>query len=63
MKPKEEFFNVLLKVIGEDYKGWLKEISECISKQNINITSVDIKVNDRIAEARGLWFKSKVADN
>ena len=50
-KPKE-VFNVLLKVIGEDYKGWLKDISECISKQNINITSVDIKVNDRIAEAR-----------
>ena len=50
-KPKE-VFNVLLKVIGEDYKGWLKDISECISKQNINITSVDIKVNDRIAEAK-----------
>ncbi len=51
VKPKE-VFNVLLKVLGEDYKGWLKDISECISKQNINITSVDIKVNDRIAEAR-----------
>ena len=51
VKPKE-VFNVLLRVLGEDYKGWLKDISECISKQNINITSVDIKVNDRIAEAR-----------
>ena len=47
-----EFFNVLLKVVGEDYKGWLKDISECISKQNINIASVDIKVIDRLAEAR-----------
>ena len=53
VKPKE-VFNVLLKVVGEDYKGWLKDISECISKQNINITSVDIKVHDRIAEARFL---------
>ena len=46
-----EQFNVRLKIIGQDYKGWLKDISECISKQNVNITSVDIKVNDSIAEA------------
>ena len=45
------YFNVILKVIGQDYRGWLKDISECISKQKINITSVDIKVNDAIAEA------------
>ena len=44
-------FNVLLKVVGLDYKGWLKDMSECISKQNVNIASVDIKVNDSIAEA------------
>ena len=46
------FFNVLIKVIGQDCKGWLKDISECIAKQNINITSVDIKVNNKIAEAQ-----------
>ena len=46
-----EQFNVRLKIIGQDYKGWLKDISECISKQNVNITSVDIKVNENIAEA------------
>ena len=46
-----DYFNVILKVIGQDYRGWLKDISECISKQKINITSVDIKVNDAIAEA------------
>ena len=47
-----EQFNVLLKVVGQDYKGWLKDLSECISKQNVNIASVDIKVNDNIAEAQ-----------
>ena len=26
-------------------------MSECISKQNVNITSVDIKVNETVAEA------------
>ena len=47
-----EQFNVLLKVVGQDYKGWLKDVSECISKQNVNISSVDIKVYDNIAEAQ-----------
>ena len=47
-----EQFNVNLKVVGQDFKGWLKEISECISKQSININSVDIRVNDSIAEAQ-----------
>ncbi|MBA65925.1 MAG: (p)ppGpp synthetase [Candidatus Marinimicrobia bacterium] len=46
-----EKFNVGLKVIGLDYKGWLKDVSECISKENINISSVDIAVKDSIAEA------------
>ena len=46
-----DYFNVLLKTVGQDYKGWLKDMSECISKQNINIASVDIKVTDSIAEA------------
>jgi GTP pyrophosphokinase len=44
-------FNVRLKIIGQDYKGWLKDMSECISKQNVNIASVDIKVNETVAEA------------
>ena len=47
-----DYFNVFLKVVGQDYKGWLKDMSECISKQNVNIASVDIKVNDNIAEAQ-----------
>ena len=44
-------FNVRLKVVGQDYKGWLKDMSECISKQNVNITSVDIKVIESVATA------------
>ena len=40
-----------LKITGLDYKGWLKDVSECISKENINISSVDIKAKDSIAEA------------
>ena len=46
-----DYFNVQLKVVGQDYKGWLKDMSECISKQNVNIASVDIKVRDSVAEA------------
>ena len=45
-------FNVKLKVVGQDYKGWLRELSECISKQSININSVDIRVVESIAEAK-----------
>ena len=48
-----EQFNVLLQVVGQDYKGWLKDVSECISKQNVNIASVDIKANaNKIAYLR-----------
>ena len=53
-------FNVKLKAVGQDYRGWLKDMSECISKQNINIASVDIKVNENIAEAH---FIVQVSNN
>ena len=46
-----EYFSVQLKITGQDYKGWLKDISECISNQNINITSVDTKVIDYVSTA------------
>ena len=49
--PKDAFFNSRLKIIGLDYKGLLKDLSECIGSQNINISSVDIKVNGAIATA------------
>ncbi len=48
---RSEYFSVQLKITGQDYKGWLKDISECISNQNINITSVDTKVKDYVSTA------------
>ena len=48
---RAEYFSVQLKITGQDYKGWLKDISECISNQNINITSVDTKVKDFVSTA------------
>ena len=45
---RSDYFNVHLRIVGQDYKGWLKDISECISNQNVNIASVDTKVNDSI---------------
>jgi GTP pyrophosphokinase len=46
-----DHFNVRLRVVVQDYKGALKDMSECISKQNVNIASVDIKVKDSIGIA------------
>ena len=40
-----------MKITGKDSKGWLKDISECISKQNVNIASVDTKTKDSFVEA------------
>tara|TARA_B100001123_G_scaffold450867_1_gene624570 strand:- start:2100 stop:4289 length:2190 start_codon:yes stop_codon:yes gene_type:complete len=48
---RSDYFNVRLRIMGQDYKGWLKDISECISNQNVNIASVDIKVNDSLSSA------------
>ena len=49
---RSDLFNVHLKVIGQDRKGLLKDMTETISKLNINITSIDIKVKDSVASAR-----------
>ena len=46
--PRDAIFNSRLKIIGEDYKGLLKNLSECIGGQNVNISSVDIKVNGAV---------------
>jgi GTP pyrophosphokinase len=46
-----DHFNVRLRVVVQDYKGALKDMSECISKQNVNITSVDFKVKESIGVA------------
>ena len=49
--PRDTTFNSRLKIVGLDYKGLLKNLSECIGGQNINIASVDIKVNGAVATA------------
>ena len=49
---RSDLFNIHLKVLGQDRKGLLKDITEIISKLNINMTSVDIKVKDTLATAR-----------
>ena len=49
---RADLFNVHLKVVGQDRKGLLKDMTETISKLNINITSIDIKVKDSVASAR-----------
>jgi len=47
---RNENFNVRLKVICADRKGGLKELTECISGQNVNITSLDLKVVHGLAK-------------
>lgn len=42
---KEEFL-ARIKVVAEDRKGYLKDVTEAISSLNINITSVDVKVEE-----------------
>ncbi len=46
---KNDLFSVLLKVVGEDRKGILKDVTECISGDKMNIKSVDMKVQDNVA--------------
>ena len=48
---RSDQFNVRLTVVGQDRKGLLKDMTETISKLNINITSVDIKVKDALTTA------------
>ncbi|MBH31895.1 MAG: (p)ppGpp synthetase [Candidatus Marinimicrobia bacterium] len=47
--PKKTEFLSQLTVVAEDRKGYLKDVTEAISALNVNITSVDIKVQDAIA--------------
>ena len=57
---RKDTFNVRLKIVGMDYKGLLKNISECIAGQNVNISSVDTKVSGAIATA---YFIVQVSSN
>ena len=57
---RKDTFNVRLKIVGMDYKGLLKNLSECIAGQNVNISSVDTKVSGAIATA---YFVVQVSSN
>ena len=46
---KKDAFVVRLKIIGEDRKHFLKDITESISGLNINLSSVDIRAKEGIA--------------
>lgn len=48
---RSDVFKVRIKVVGEDHKGKLKLMTESISSENINISSVDLKVRDNISTA------------
>ena len=48
VKPSSSFI-VRLKIMLEDRKQLLKDITECISTLNINITSIDMKATEGIA--------------
>jgi len=48
---RNDIFNVRIKVVGQDRKGLLKDLTESISKLNMNLTSVDIKVKEAVATA------------
>ena len=42
----KESFMVRLKILGQDRKHFLKDITESISRLNINLVSVDIKAKE-----------------
>ena len=46
---RKDLFNVRMKVLGQDRKGLLKDMTETISRLNINMISIDSKVKDTVA--------------
>ncbi len=56
---KNETFSVRVKVVAQDRSGVLKEISEAISSDDINISSVDLRTKDNIVTA---YFVVQVRD-
>ncbi len=56
---KNETFSVRVKVVSQDRSGVLKEISEAISAEDINISSVDLRTRDQVVTA---YFVVQVRD-
>ncbi len=48
---KKDTYSVRIKVVSQDRSGILKEISEAISAEEINISSVDLRTKDNIVTA------------
>jgi len=46
---KKDLFNVRLKIVGQDRKGMLNDLTDCITKSDLNILSVELKVKDAVA--------------
>jgi len=46
---RKDLFSVRIKVVCQDSSGVLKTITECISGENISISSVDLKVKENIS--------------
>jgi len=46
---KKDLFNVRLKIVGQDRKGMLNDLTDLITKSDLNIVSVESKVVDAVA--------------
>ncbi len=46
---KKDLFSVRLKIVGQDRKGMLNDLTDCITKSDLNIISVESKVKDAVA--------------
>lgn len=46
---KKDLFNVRLKVVGEDRKGMISDLTDVIKKSDLNIISLESKVKDAMA--------------
>ena len=45
---RRDLYAVQIKVVCEDKKGRLQEMTECIGSENINITNVEASVKDEL---------------
>ncbi len=65
----QQKFQVHLSILGEDRKNLLKDITQCVSKQEINIIGVSFRVEDMYAkgqldiEIRDLQHLTKIMKN
>ena len=46
---RKDLFNVRLKIVGEDRKGIINDLTDVIKKSDLNIVSLESKVKDAMA--------------